>query len=274
MNLPTQSWNLQLYGILGGGGISPLRRSHSQMSRPGAGNRKASCLPCAFLTFSRGEASSVPRPHETTVQPPHRPSASLTRHGRHHLRALSLVRATPRSPGATPPTRGAEASFHARLRGTSATIYFSSRPPFFKRADSSFPQCPRLQSRQSSVLLAEGRAKRLSLPPHPSPTPPLKEVGGAFPLIGRSKCVITLRRGLEVRVPSILRGGGSVRIGGVARRVRLPSGGFVFFSSGPLRTAAMQELIASVDHIKFELEIAVEQQLGAQPLPFPGMDST
>lgn len=35
----------------------------------------------------------------------------------------------------------------------------------------------------------------------------------------------------------------------------------------------MQELIANVDHIKFDLEIAVEQQLGAQPLPFPGMDS-
>uniref|UniRef100_A0A7M4FCY1 Cleavage and polyadenylation specificity factor subunit 4 n=1 Tax=Crocodylus porosus TaxID=8502 RepID=A0A7M4FCY1_CROPO len=35
----------------------------------------------------------------------------------------------------------------------------------------------------------------------------------------------------------------------------------------------MQELIASVDHIKFDLEMAVEQQLGAQPLPFPGMDS-
>lgn len=38
-------------------------------------------------------------------------------------------------------------------------------------------------------------------------------------------------------------------------------------------TATMQEIIASVDHIKFDLEIAVEQQLGAQPLPFPGMDS-
>lgn len=37
--------------------------------------------------------------------------------------------------------------------------------------------------------------------------------------------------------------------------------------------ATMQEIIASVDHIKFDLEIAVEQQLGAQPLPFPGMDS-
>uniref|UniRef100_A0A8C9TQ35 Cleavage and polyadenylation specificity factor subunit 4 n=1 Tax=Scleropages formosus TaxID=113540 RepID=A0A8C9TQ35_SCLFO len=36
----------------------------------------------------------------------------------------------------------------------------------------------------------------------------------------------------------------------------------------------MQELIATVDHIKFDLEIAVEQQLGAQPLPFPGMDKS
>lgn len=35
----------------------------------------------------------------------------------------------------------------------------------------------------------------------------------------------------------------------------------------------MQELIASADHLKFDLEMAVEQQLGAQPLPFPGMDS-
>uniref|UniRef100_A0A803VBG5 Cleavage and polyadenylation specificity factor subunit 4 n=1 Tax=Ficedula albicollis TaxID=59894 RepID=A0A803VBG5_FICAL len=36
----------------------------------------------------------------------------------------------------------------------------------------------------------------------------------------------------------------------------------------------MQELIASVDHITFDLELAVEQQLGAQPLPFPGMDKS
>lgn len=35
----------------------------------------------------------------------------------------------------------------------------------------------------------------------------------------------------------------------------------------------MQDLLANVDHIKFDLELAVEQQLGAQPLPFPGMDS-
>ncbi|KAK6481659.1 cleavage and polyadenylation specificity factor subunit 4 [Huso huso] len=36
----------------------------------------------------------------------------------------------------------------------------------------------------------------------------------------------------------------------------------------------MQDLLATVDHIKFDLEIAVEQQLGAQPLPFPGMDKS
>jgi hypothetical protein len=35
----------------------------------------------------------------------------------------------------------------------------------------------------------------------------------------------------------------------------------------------MQELLASVDGQKFEIEIALEQQLGAQSLPFPGMDS-
>uniref|UniRef100_A0A3P8WYH8 Cleavage and polyadenylation specificity factor subunit 4 n=1 Tax=Cynoglossus semilaevis TaxID=244447 RepID=A0A3P8WYH8_CYNSE len=36
----------------------------------------------------------------------------------------------------------------------------------------------------------------------------------------------------------------------------------------------MQDLLANVDHIKFDLEIAVEQQHGAQPLPFPGMDKS
>ncbi|OCT63968.1 cleavage and polyadenylation specificity factor subunit 4 [Xenopus laevis] len=36
----------------------------------------------------------------------------------------------------------------------------------------------------------------------------------------------------------------------------------------------MQELIACVDHLRFDLELAVEQQLGAQPLPFPGMDKS
>lgn len=38
--------------------------------------------------------------------------------------------------------------------------------------------------------------------------------------------------------------------------------------------AKMQELISNVEHIRFELEMAVEQQLGAQPLPFPGMDKS
>lgn len=36
----------------------------------------------------------------------------------------------------------------------------------------------------------------------------------------------------------------------------------------------MQDVISCVDHIRFDLEIAVEQQLGAQPLPFPGMDKS
>lgn len=35
----------------------------------------------------------------------------------------------------------------------------------------------------------------------------------------------------------------------------------------------MQELVAPVTHIKFEMEVALDQQLGSQPLPFPGMDS-
>ncbi|KAF3846729.1 hypothetical protein F7725_003807 [Dissostichus mawsoni] len=35
----------------------------------------------------------------------------------------------------------------------------------------------------------------------------------------------------------------------------------------------MQDLLATVDHLKFDLELAMQQQLGAQPLPFPGMDS-
>ncbi|KAG7505006.1 cleavage and polyadenylation specificity factor subunit 4 isoform X1 [Solea senegalensis] len=36
----------------------------------------------------------------------------------------------------------------------------------------------------------------------------------------------------------------------------------------------MQDLLATVDHLKFDLELAVKQQLGAQPLPFPGMDKS
>ena len=36
----------------------------------------------------------------------------------------------------------------------------------------------------------------------------------------------------------------------------------------------MQEIVANVEDITFDIEIALEQQLGAHPLPFPGMDST
>lgn len=36
----------------------------------------------------------------------------------------------------------------------------------------------------------------------------------------------------------------------------------------------MQEIIAPITNIKFDIEIALEQQLGAQPLPFPGMDKS
>ncbi|CAH1795653.1 unnamed protein product [Owenia fusiformis] len=34
----------------------------------------------------------------------------------------------------------------------------------------------------------------------------------------------------------------------------------------------MQAIVADVGNIKFDIEIALEQQLGVQPLPFPGMD--
>jgi cleavage and polyadenylation specificity factor subunit 4 len=36
----------------------------------------------------------------------------------------------------------------------------------------------------------------------------------------------------------------------------------------------MQDVVASVDHLIFDVEIALESQLGAQRLPFAGMDST
>ncbi|XP_040047491.2 cleavage and polyadenylation specificity factor subunit 4 [Gasterosteus aculeatus] len=36
----------------------------------------------------------------------------------------------------------------------------------------------------------------------------------------------------------------------------------------------MQDILANVDHLKFDLELAMQQQLGAQPLPFPGMDKS
>lgn len=36
---------------------------------------------------------------------------------------------------------------------------------------------------------------------------------------------------------------------------------------------ALLDLVANVDHIIFDVERALEEQRGAQPLPFPGMDS-
>ena len=35
----------------------------------------------------------------------------------------------------------------------------------------------------------------------------------------------------------------------------------------------MEEVVASVVGIKFDIEYALESQAGSQPLPFPGMDS-
>jgi len=35
----------------------------------------------------------------------------------------------------------------------------------------------------------------------------------------------------------------------------------------------MEFIVANVDNIKFDIEIALEEQYGALPLPFAGMDS-
>ena len=35
----------------------------------------------------------------------------------------------------------------------------------------------------------------------------------------------------------------------------------------------MQDVVAPVSHITFDIEIALNNQLGSMPLPFPGMDS-
>ncbi len=35
----------------------------------------------------------------------------------------------------------------------------------------------------------------------------------------------------------------------------------------------LQELVSGVDGCRFEIEDALDKQLGARPLPFPGMDS-
>lgn len=35
----------------------------------------------------------------------------------------------------------------------------------------------------------------------------------------------------------------------------------------------MEFIVANVDNIKFDIEVALEEQYGALPLPFAGMDS-
>lgn len=35
----------------------------------------------------------------------------------------------------------------------------------------------------------------------------------------------------------------------------------------------LQELVSGVEGSRFEIEDALDKQLGARPLPFPGMDS-
>ena len=35
----------------------------------------------------------------------------------------------------------------------------------------------------------------------------------------------------------------------------------------------MEDIIANVDNIRFDIEFALEMQIGIQQLPFPGMDS-
>lgn len=39
------------------------------------------------------------------------------------------------------------------------------------------------------------------------------------------------------------------------------------------KSLEMEVIVANVDHIKFDIDYALEQQYGALPLPFPGMDS-
>ena len=35
----------------------------------------------------------------------------------------------------------------------------------------------------------------------------------------------------------------------------------------------MEYIVANVDNVKFDLEEQIENQVGCQPMPFPGMDS-
>merc|ERR1712168_950590 len=48
---------------------------------------------------------------------------------------------------------------------------------------------------------------------------------------------------------------------------------FINFEFCKLNTK-MQEVVASVDNIQFDIEVALDQQLGALPLPFHGMDKS
>ncbi len=36
---------------------------------------------------------------------------------------------------------------------------------------------------------------------------------------------------------------------------------------------SLQDLVANIDHLIFDVEVSLENQLGAQLLPFKGMDS-
>lgn len=38
-------------------------------------------------------------------------------------------------------------------------------------------------------------------------------------------------------------------------------------------TAGMEIIVANVDKVTFDIEVQLEEQVGAQTLPFPGMDS-
>lgn len=41
----------------------------------------------------------------------------------------------------------------------------------------------------------------------------------------------------------------------------------------PSNTANMEIIVANVDKVTFDIEAQLEEQVGAQMLPFPGMDS-
>ena len=49
--------------------------------------------------------------------------------------------------------------------------------------------------------------------------------------------------------------------------------GFVYKILFLFRFIKMQDVVSNVNNVKFDIEVALDQQLGAMPLPFPGMDS-